>query len=110
MRCDKLVVDVTRMRGRIADAVEARQFGQPANEFAESPVFPIRALAVIGIYILAQKGNLASPGFDGVTRLGQDLGHWARVFGSTRVGYDAKAAKLVASFLDREKGGHPFWR
>src|SRR6516162_1846638 len=110
MRCDKPVVDIIGMRGRIANPVEARQFGQPADEFAETPVFPIWALAAIGIYILAQKGDLASPGFDRVTRLGQDLGHRARVFGTTRVGYDAKAAKLVASFLDCEKGGHPSGR
>ena len=107
---DQSIVDITRMRGRVANPVEAGQLGQPAYEFAETPISAIGTLPMIGVHVLAQESDLAHPGSDGVTRLGQDLYHRTRVLGAARVRYDAKAAKLVAPFLNREEGGHPCCR
>ena len=75
MRRDEPIVDVSRMRGRVANPVEAGQFGQPAYESPKTPVFAIGTLPVIRIHVLAEKCDLAHPGSDGVTRLGQDLSH-----------------------------------
>ena len=38
MRGDQLVIDVARMRGRVADPLEARQFGKCPDQLAEAPL------------------------------------------------------------------------
>jgi hypothetical protein len=110
MSCDESIVNISWMGGSVANPIETGQFAEPAYEFAETPFFAIGTLPVIGIHVLAKKRDLAGSCPNSVTRLCQDLDHRARVFGATRVRHDAKAAKLIASFLNGEKRRHSFCR
>src|SRR6266436_4459165 len=109
MSGDQLIVDISRMRGRVADSTETGQAGQLADKPAKPARTAVRTLPVIRVYVLAEKSDLAYPRRHRATRLRQDLRDWTRVLRAPRIGNDAEAAELVASFLDREKGRHSLW-
>ncbi len=107
MRGDQPVIDIARMRRRVADAGQPRQPCEDADQLAKAPLAAsIRCRAVIGIDVLAQQRDLARSIGDKAARLGDDLGGRTRIFGATRVRDDAEGAELVATLLDRQKGGH----
>src|SRR6266567_2348190 len=110
MSGDQLIVDISRMRGRVADPIETWQAGHPADEPAKPAGSAVRTLPVIGVYVLAEQSDLAYPRSHRATRLRQDLRDWTRVFRAARIGDDTEAAELVASFLDGEKGSHSLFR
>src|SRR6266404_8787582 len=103
---DQLIVDISRMRGRVADATETGQAGELTDKSAKPAGPAVRTLPVIRVYILAEKSDLSYPRRHHATRLRQNLRDRTRVLRAARIGDDAEAAELVASFLDREKGRH----
>src|SRR5882724_13135997 len=103
---DQLIVNISRMRGRVADSAETRQAGELADKSAKPAGPAVRTLPMIRVYILAEKSDLSCPRRHRATRLRQDLRDRARVLRAARIGDDAEAAELVASFLDRQKGRH----
>src|SRR6266404_3949009 len=106
MSGDQLIIDISRMRGRVADSTEAGQAGQLADKSAKPVTTTVRTLPVIRVYVLAEKSDLAYPQRHRATRLRQDLRDGTRGLRTSGIGDAAEAAELVASFLDREKGRH----
>src|SRR5262252_386093 len=106
MSPDEPIVDITRMRGCVANSVETGQLRQPAHKITQAPISSIRTLSVIGVHVLTKKSDLAHPRARGVARLGDDLDNRTRVFGAARIGHYAEAAELVTSLLNGEKGRH----
>ncbi len=105
MRRDQRVVHVTRMAGGVAQAIDARNFGEPEQQFAEAPDATVGALAVPGVDVLAEQGQLAHAGVRQSCGLRDDRRHRARYFRSASVGDDAEGAELVATLLHGEEGG-----
>ena len=59
MRGDQVVVHVARMAGRVAQPVDAGDFGEPEEQPAEAPVAPVRSFAMPGVDVLAEQRDLA---------------------------------------------------
>ena len=62
---------------------------------------------MIGVDVLAEQGDFAHPVAGQRTGLGEDLGDRPRILRATRIGHHTEAAKLIATFLDRQKGHRP---
>ena len=71
---------------------------------AERPGAPVRALAVIGVDVLADQRDLAHAGVGQPLDLGDDLVDRPRHLGAARIGHDAEGAELVAAFLHGDEG------
>ena len=104
---DQPLVDIARMRGGVANAVEPGEPGERAHQIAEAPFPVIETLAVIGVDVLPEQGDLPRARCDQFARLVQDLRRRARILGAAGIGHDAERAELVAAFLDGQKRGHP---
>src|SRR5260370_11110454 len=103
---DQLLIDILRVRGRIPDTIETRQLRQPSYQLAEPPFSAVGSFAVIGIDVLSQQGDLARSAEHEAARFGNHLHYRPRIFRAARIRDDAKAAKFIAAFLDREKSGN----
>ena len=102
---DQLVVHVARMRGGVAQPRQAVDLGQGEQQPAEAPDVAPGALAVIGVDVLAQEGDLARARRDQAPGLGQNRRSRPGLLGASGIGHDAEGAELVAALLDREIGG-----
>ena len=65
----------------------------------------VRALAVIGVDVLAEQRDLARAGATRRRASASTAATGRRDFGAARVGHDAEGAELVAAFLDGQEGG-----
>ena len=92
------------MTGRIAQPVDAIDPRDAVEQARQRPRPPVRALAVIGVDVLADQRDLAHAGFGQVLDFGEDLLHRPRHFHAARIGHDAEGAELVAAFLHRDEG------
>ena len=70
---DQVVVHVARMGGRVADAREAGDLGEPPAEFAEADRAAARVEAVIGVDVLPEQRELHHAGGDEVLGLREHL-------------------------------------
>jgi hypothetical protein len=60
-----------------------------------------------GIHVLPKQGDFARPGIDHAARFRDHRGSRPARLRAARVGHHAKAAKLVAAFLDGEESREP---
>ena len=74
MGADQLRVHVARVRGGVAQPGEPGDLGQRAQQAGEAPGRAVRALAVVGVDVLAQQRELARTAGDEAARLAQDVG------------------------------------
>ena len=107
MGFDQLVVEVARMRGGVAKALDALDLADPADQPAEAPDAAVRPLAVEGIDILAEQRDFDRALTREALRFRDDGGDAARILRPPGVGHDAEGAELVAALLDREEGLRP---
>ena len=107
VRRDQRVIDIARMRGRVADAGEPGRSRRGPDQIAQAPLPAARAGAVIGVDVLPEQGDLARAGDGQGACLGQHLCRRSRIFGAARIGDDAKGAELVAALLHGQKGADP---
>ncbi len=101
---------VARMRGGVAQPQQARDVGQFAHQPAEVPGAAIRRLAVPGVDVLAQQGDLARALRHQPAGLGQHRRGRAALLRAAGIGHHAEAAEPVAAFLDAEEGAHALRR
>ena len=81
--------------------------GTCGHAFEQAPERPrpsVRAVAVIGVDVLADQRDLAHAGVRQPRDLGDDLHDRARHLGAARIGHDAEGAELVAAFLHGHEG------
>ena len=103
---DQLVVHVVGMARGVAQPRDSLDLGEAAQEPAERPAPAVRALAVPGVDVLADQGELAHAGLSQGAGLVHDALHRARELRAARVGHHAEGAELVAALLHGEEGGH----
>ena len=94
------------MAGGVAQPRDAGNVREPVHQPAERRGAAVRALAVIGVDVLAEQRDLADAGIGQALRLGDDRGDRPRHLGAARVGHDAERAELVAAFLHGDEGRH----
>ena len=70
---DQPVVDIARVRGRVADAVETGHIGKRPDQLAQAPFAAVAAVAVIGVDVLPEQRDLAAPLRGEQARLVEDL-------------------------------------
>ena len=104
MRRDQIVGHVVGMRGGVADSGQPVDLAQAPDQPRQRPVAAFSG-AVIGVDVLPQQGELAHPAIHQIAGLVEHLRRRARDLGAAGVGHDTEGAKLVAAFLDSEKGG-----
>ena len=102
---DEIVVHVARMAGGVAQAVDARDFGEAEQQPAEAPVAAVGPFAMPGVDVLAEQRELAHAAIGKARRFGDDGFDRPRDLGAARIGHDAEGAELVAAFLHGEEGG-----
>ena len=102
---DQVLAHVVGVAGGVADAVQPRHLGQRIGEARQRPRLPVRTVAVIGVDVLAQQGDLAHAAPGQRPRLLQHLEHRPRPFGAARIGHHAEGAELVAALLHGQEGG-----
>ena len=102
------------MRGRVADALDARHLGDVLDEQREIGLLvAVRHIAAIGIDVLAEQGHFADALRGEAGDFGQHVVERARHLAAARVGHDAEGAELRATFHDRHEGRgtlHLGWR
>ena len=74
---DQPVIDIARMRGRVAQAGNAWNPGESADQLAQSPRSTFRGCAVIGVDVLTEERDLARPEGGEPASLDDDLGRGA---------------------------------
>jgi hypothetical protein len=104
VRRDQRVLDVARMAGRIAQACDAVDFGEPVQQPSERPGASVRAFTVIGVDVLPDQRDLAHAVVGEPLHVVDDLCDRPRHFRAARIGHDAERAELVAAFLHRDEG------
>ena len=103
MRRDQGVVDVAGMAGRVAQANDAGNFGQALQQGAERPNPSVRSLAVIGVDVLSDQGDLAHAIVGEPEHVVDNLCNGPRHLGAARVGHHAEGAEFIAAFLHRDE-------
>jgi hypothetical protein len=88
----------------LLDARQAVDLGERADQPGEVPGAPVRPLAVIGVDVLAEQGDLTHPARDQCARLGDQVGERPADLGAPRIGHDAIGAEFVAAFLYGQEG------
>ncbi len=99
VRLNEVVAHVVRVRGRVAQAVYAVDFGQGVHQLCQRRLGAC-IHAVIGVDVLTQKRDFAYALGGQGARLVEYRSHGAGPLGAARIGHDAEGAKLVAAFLD----------
>ena len=105
MRRDQVGVHVARMTGGVTQPLDAAERGEQAEQSRQGPWLPVRPLAMIGIHVLADEGDLAHAGIGQSLDLGADFGDRTGGFRAARIRHDTKRAELVAAFLHRDESG-----
>ena len=72
MRQHKVLIHIERVGCGVADPVEAVDPGKLADQARQAPGAAVRRLAVIGVHILPEKGQLAGAGCHKAARLFND--------------------------------------
>ena len=93
------------MAGRVAQAFHAVDRRKPAQQGGEAQRPAPAVGAVIGIDVLTQQRQFDGPVRRQPARLGNDLIRRPRELGTARIRHNTEGAELVATFLDRHKGG-----
>jgi hypothetical protein len=101
---DQALRHFARMRGRVADALDAWHFGDVFDQQREVGLF-FRAfhVAAVGIDVLAEQGDFTDAIGRQVSDFGQHIVERARNFAATGIGHDAEGAELRAAFHDRDE-------
>ena len=99
VRRDQLGAEIARMRGRVANPLQAIEVRERADQAGEIPVATIRSGAAVGVDVLPEQRDLARAGRDQPPRLGQDRRCRPRGLGAARVRDHAEGAELVAALL-----------
>ena len=109
-RLDQAVVELERVRGGEADALDARHARHVVDERRQIEARAVSHRAAVGVDVLAEQRDLAHA-------LGGELPHLlehrveaAADFLAARVGHDAEAAVLAAAFHDRDEGARALQR
>ena len=105
MRRDKVVAHVIGMAGGKADAFQPVDIIERPDQPGQCPVAAALARAVIGIHVLAKKGDFAYAALDQVAGLFEDAAGRAAYFGATGIGHHAERTEFVTALLHRQKGG-----
>src|SRR5271166_124518 len=103
---DQLIVDISRVRGRIPDAIETRQLRQVPDQLAQPPFSAVGTLAVISVDILSKQRDLSRATTHQTAGLGRHLHHRTRVFRASRIRDYAEAAEFITAFLDRKESAY----
>ena len=106
MRRDQIVIHVARMGCRVAQAQQAGDLGQLAQQPAQAPGAAVRRLAMPGIHVLPEQGDLARALRHQPAGFRQHRDGGAARLGAARVGHHAERAELVAALLDGQERGH----
>ena len=110
MRVDQFVRHIARVRGSVAQPLQLRQFCQRADQAAQAPGAAARRVAVPGVDVLAEQGDLAGTLGNQAAGFGDDSGGGTALLGAAGIGHDAEAAKPVAALLDGQEGGDALGR
>src|SRR5260221_3323849 len=103
VRIDQALGEVARMRGGVADALDAVDFGYERQQLGEIGRACADAVAP-GVHVLAEQRYLLHTLTHQHRNLGHDIGKGARHFLAARVRHHAEAAVLAAAFHDRDVG------
>ena len=85
----------------VAGAVQTLDGGQLAHQAGQAA-----GVAVVGIDVLAQQGDLAHALVSEALGLLDDVVDGPRPLAAARIGHHAEGAELVAAFLHGHKGGN----
>src|SRR5690349_1069245 len=87
------------MTGRVAQALNTGHARHLPQQTRQRPRGAVWTRPVIGVDVLSNQRHLAYPGLGEQFDFANEAVDRAGKFGTARIGYDAKRAKLVAAFL-----------
>ena len=102
---DDALGEFTRMARRVADALDAVDFGDVVKQQGEVRNRAVGHLAAIGVHVLAEKRHFPDALIGKLGDLHEDVHHRARDLLAAGVGHHAVGAVLRAAFHDRDEGG-----
>jgi len=70
---NQFVVDIGWVRRHVADASQARQFGEGADQIAQTPGTAVQPVAAIGVDVLAEQRDFARTSCNQPLGFGDDL-------------------------------------
>ena len=103
----QIIVNIAGMGCGVANALQFGQFCQGKQQFSQPPNRSIRALSVIGIDVLTQKGDFQNALIEGFFNFLKNINHRAGIFRAACVGDDTKGTEFIASLLNGDKGAGP---
>ncbi len=104
MGLDQGVGEFQRVRGGVADAVDAVHRRHHIEQFGEVGDAPVAGGATIAVDVLAQQGHLAHAVLGEVDDLGEDVVQRPTDLFAAGIGHHAEGAVLAAAFHDGDEG------
>src|SRR5499427_1801304 len=105
MCTDQIVVHVAGMAGRVAKPQQPWYVGETMQQVGERRRPAVRSLAVIGVDVLSDEGDLANASSHQVFRLRHNRLDRSRQLGAARIRHHTERAELVAALLYRHERG-----
>src|SRR5690606_19233100 len=102
---NQAVGKLQRVRGGVADAVDAVDLGDNPDQIRQVGDTTVMGLAAIAVDVLPEQGYFAHAIFGQVHALGQRVVERAADFFTAGIGHHAETAVLAAPFHDRYVGG-----
>ncbi|MCY1360835.1 hypothetical protein D9M69_474800 [compost metagenome] len=105
MRGDQRVGELQRVRGGVADALDAVDLGDHADQLGEIGDAPVMGGAAVAVDVLPEQGDFPHAVLGQVDDLGEHVVERPADFLAAGVGHHAERAVLAAAFHHRDEGG-----